>query len=172
MEREELRTKLTTAITNQLNDLASANHCGAGTLVKRINRSEVRVRLASVDRLACEVELVSVTDPKLGSLPVEMLQELADRIASEILYLEERLVVLEVDSMASLVQLRSATPHVESDSKSYFEVHVGKMGVTLRRFSKTPESRRKQVPGTFTRDVLNRLCVDLLHAVIATPTGR
>jgi|GEM_PF-6908359 len=162
MNREELDAQLKPAIEAQLNELANANHCGAGSVVKRIGRAELRARIASVDRLACEVELISITDPRLNSLSTEQLQAIADRLAESLSYLEERLVVLEVDSLASDVQMRSETPRVEAEAKSYFEVHVGKLGITLQRFAKQPSTKRQQVPAALTRSVFTRTCIDLV----------
>lgn len=164
MNRAELHAKLAAAIEAQLTELSNANHCGAGSVVKRIGRAEVRARLASVDRLACECELVSVTEPKLSSLSTAQLQSIADQLAESLSYLEERLVVLEVDKLAEEVQMRSKTPRIEADAKSYFEVQVSKLGVTLQRFQKQPSAKRQQVPATLTRDVFTRMCVDLVAA--------
>ena len=166
MNRDDVHAKLAPAIEAQLNDLAQANHCGAGSIVKGVNRAELRTRLASVDRLACEVELVSVTEPKLSSLATDRLQQIADHLAASLTYLEEQLIVLEVDPLASQVQMRSKTPRVEAEAKSYFELHVGKLGVHLQRYRKEPSIRREQVAATFTRDVLTRLCVDIVSAVV------
>lgn len=164
MNREAISAQLTPAIEAQLNELANANHCGAGSVVKGISRAEVRARIASVDRLACEVELISVSEPKLSSLSTDQLQSIADRLAESLSYLEERLVILEVDSLASDVQMRSEAPRVEAEAKSYFEVHVGKLGITLQRFEKNPASKRQQVPAALTRSIFARTCVDLVAA--------
>ena len=162
MNREELNAQLAPAIEAQLNELSNANHCGAGSVVKRMGRAEMRARIASVDRLACEVELISVTEPKLSSLSTEQLQAIADKLAESLSYLEERLIVLEVDSMAAQVQMRSEAPRVVAEAKSYFEVHVGKLGITLQRFEKQPSVKRQIVPAALTRNIFTRVCVDMV----------
>ena len=165
MHRSDIKNQLGPAIEAQLTELSSANHCGAGSIVKAINRSEVRARIASVDRLACECELITVTDPSLGSQTTESLQALADRLSEQLSYLEEQLIVLEVDRVASQIQLRSKEPRVEANVRSYFEVHVGKLAVTLQRFEKKPGCRRESVPAAMTRDLFMRVCTDLIVAV-------
>ena len=165
MKREEIKQRLELALNEQLNELGDANHCGAGSIVKSVGRSEVRARITSVDRLACECELISVTDPRLGSLETQELRNIADQLSQQLLYLEEQLIVLEIDSVAAEAQLRSENPHVEGVARKYFEVNVGKLGITLQRYEKLPNQRRQAVAATFTRSVFCRVCIDLLTAV-------
>ena len=164
MNREDLRILLEPAIAVQLDEIAESNHCGAGAIVKSVERSELRVRLASVDRLACEVELVSVTNPCFGCMSTDELSSVADELSESMSYLEERLIVLEVDPVLANVQMRSQVAHVEEDVRSYFEVHVGKLGVTLQRFEKQPGNQRQSVPAAMTRGIFLRACTDLLGA--------
>ena len=165
MKREDIRQQLEPALTAQLNELTAANHCGAGSLVNCIGRSEVRATITSVGRLACECELISVTDPQLAAIEPSELQNVANRLSQQLSYLEERLIVLEFDAVAAEVQLRSESPRVDDSIRTYFEVHVGKLGVVLQRFIKEPVKRRKIVPATFTRDVFCRVCVDLIAGI-------
>lgn len=165
MNRDQISEQLRPSLIEQLNELASANHCGAGSVIKAAGRTDVHARLASVDRLACEIELVSVSDPKLSSMSTDTLQSIADRLSEDLSYLEEQLIVLEVDPILSNVQMRSQAPQVTNDTRTYFEVQVGKSGVTLQRFSKEPSTRREQTPAVLTRDVFVRLCIDLVVAV-------
>ncbi|MGI9457392.1 MAG: hypothetical protein ACR2NU_12585, partial [Aeoliella sp.] len=99
MNRDEIRAKIKTALQTQLDEMVGANHCGAGSIVQAVERAELRARFASVDRLACEVELISVTHPRLGSMSVSQLQDIANHLSERLSYLEERLVVLEVDQV-------------------------------------------------------------------------
>lgn len=165
MHRNDINNQLGPAIEAQLAELSNANHCGAGSIVKAVERSELRARIASVDRLACECELLTVTDPRLGSQTTDGLQALADRLSEQLSYLEERLIVLEVDRVASQVQLRSQEPRVTAEVRSYFEVQVGKLAVTLQRFEKEPGRQRQSVPATLTRDLFCRVCTDLIASL-------
>jgi hypothetical protein len=165
MNREHVCEVLEPSIREQLNELAMENHCGAGSVVKSVGRAEIQCRMASVDRLACEVELVSVSHPRMSSLSAEQLQAIADHLAEQLSYLEERLIVLEVDSALSSVQMRSRTPQVSADSRSYFEVQVAKHGVNLQRYCKKSTERRERVAAVLTREVFSRLCIDLVLAV-------
>jgi hypothetical protein len=166
MKREDIREKLLPALTTQLDDLASADLCGAGSIVATIEQSDVRARIASVDRLACEFELISVTNQRLGSLSTEQLHVIADELSKQLSYLEERVIVLEVDHVVPQIRMRSKTPRVEGETRSYFEVQVGKLGLTLQRFSKQPGNHRTVVPAALTRDVFSRVCVDLMATVL------
>ncbi len=165
MNRDELRNILRPAIVSQLDEMTAFNHCGAGSVVKAVGRSELRARMASVDRLACEVELISVTSPRMSSLDSQQLNRLAEELADQLSYLEERLVVLEIDKLVPSVQIRSDTPRVEDDTRSYFEVQVVKSGITLQRFEKSPTTRRTAVPSALTHGVFIRACVDLMACI-------
>lgn len=166
MNREQVCEKIDPSISEQLNELATENHCGAGSVMKTVGRAELHARMASVDRLACEVDLVSVSHPRMSNFGTEQLQEIADQLAKTLSYLEERLIVLEVDSMLSSVQMRSQAPRVTGeDVRSYFEIQVGKHGVQLQRFCKKTSERRERIPAVLSREVFSRLCVDLVVAV-------
>lgn len=162
MNRESIRQQLEPAIHAQLDELVSANHCGAGPLALTAGQTELRIRLTSVDRLACELESLSVTNPGFGRRSTDELNKMADLLADKLSYLEERLIVLEVDDVAADVQMRSESPHVDDSVRSYFEVHVGRSGITLQRFAKQDGQPRQTVPAALTRRILSRACVDLV----------
>lgn len=151
-------------LERQLQDLATSNHAGAGHLSRQWQAAELRARLKSVDRLACEVERVTVSVPDSATATTERLHQLADRLADQLSYLEERLVVLEIDHLASNVQLRSEQPRQDAERRSYFEVHVSRRGIDLSRYQKAPGEERERVPAVLSRDTVCRLCIDLLLA--------
>lgn len=167
MKRERIQHQLAPVIKSRLEELADANHCGAGSLVHVVEGAEIRARIAGGDRLACEVELISVTAHALNSMDVAELQELASRLAQQLSYLEERLVVLEIDRELPQIQMRSETPYVDDDVRSYFEVQVSKQSITLQRFSKGDGAARTRCAAILTREVFSRVCVDLVTLATA-----
>lgn len=164
MNREQIQQLLEPALNQQLDQMVVANHCGAGSIVKNVSQSELRVRLDGVDRLACEVEMVDVSNPRAASMSTEQLTSLANVLSDQLSYLEERLVVLEIDSELADVQLRSQRPQQDAGVRSYFEVHVGQQGISVQRFSKQSGAARTHVAATLTRSVFVRLCVDLMSS--------
>ena len=148
-----------TALTEQLDQLLTSNHCGAGTVSTDFAGCRINARLASVDRLACELELLKVTPAT--SIAPERLKGLADQLAEQLSYLEERLIVLEVDPVAAKAQLRSRQPRLSGDTRSYFEVGVGRESVTLQRFVWRRTSGREAVPVALTRSVFVRASLDV-----------
>lgn len=165
MQRDEILKLLTSSLKEQLDQLLAVNHCGAGSIMGSVGRTEIRARISSVDRLACEAELISCTDPSFNAMPIEEMQKIGDNLAERLSYLEERLIVLETDPCAKQVQLRSEAPRDEARRRTYFEIQIGKSGVTLQRFSKQPEAQRVPIPAAFTRDVFTRVCADLVGAI-------
>ena len=152
------------SLERQLHDLETSNHAGAGHLSHQVQAVQLRARLQSVDRLACELENVTVAVPRFAAYTTEQLRQFADRLADDLSYLEERLVVLEVDRLANHVQLRSGQPRQEAERRSYFEVYVSRQGIDLSRYQKEPGSERERIPAVLSRDTVCRLCVDLLTA--------
>ena len=151
-------------LERQLHKLETSNHAGAGHLSHQSATALLRVRLQAVDRLACEVESISVTDPSLATAQTDQLRQLADRLAEDLSYLEERLIVLEVDQVAHDVQLRSNRPREDDERRSYFEVHVSRQGIELCRYQKQDGSARTRVSAVLSQDILCRLGLDLIMA--------
>ena len=150
-------------LVKQLDDLKNVNHCGAGTVRLRVEDRELRCRIASIDRLACEVDVAQVTW-SFENLDVDALDTLAGNIAERLSYLEESLVVVEKDTQHMEAQLRSNRPNTMiEDKRSYYEIVVGKGGLVLQRFEKTNGEQRQLVPMIASKAILSRLCRDLLE---------
>ena len=167
MNHDDIRKKLTPALAKQLDELVGANHCGAGSIMQSLDRTELRARLASVDRLACESEMIAVSHPRFKTMSVEQMQVIGDELVARLSYLEERLVVLEIDPAAREIQLRSDAPRLEDDERSYFEVQVGESGITLKRFAKQTSAQRIAVSAALTRSIFTRVCIDMVAVASA-----
>jgi len=156
---------LATVLGKHLDDLAQVSDDRAKNVDVNFDIAELHCRFVQVDRLACEVNAIVVTSTKCQQLSVQQLQAIASDLSNQLTYLEERLIVLEVDRETPEVQMRSMSPREEADANCYFEVHVGRQGISLRRFAKKPGKPRQVIPATLTRDVLFRVCSDLIAAV-------
>ncbi len=148
-----------------LDELARVSDDRAKKLDVNFDEAELHCRFNQVDRLACEVNAIVVASPKCQQLTAEQLQTMTSGLSEQLTYLEERLVVLEVDREAPEVQMRSMPSQDDVEVRCYFEVHAGRQGISLRRFRKVPGERRQAIPATFTRDIFFRVCSDLIAAV-------
>ena len=94
----------------------------------------------------------------------ENLRDWADKLASQVTYLMEPLVVLEIDAVAGEVELRSQSPTPRGQLKSYYEVRLTKIGtMTISRIVYDSTTRRRSVtPCQVTREVLERLTDDIV----------
>ena len=158
----ELKTGSREEIESQLKNLSTANHCGAGMLLIQIAKRELRCRIHSTDRLACEVDSIHVATSEFEHWDHDAMDALAGELVSRLSYLEERLTVIEKDRVAKETQLRSNEPLIADHSKSYFELTVGKRGLLLHRYIKKQGCVRQAVPFVLTRATLVRLSQDLL----------
>ncbi len=88
----------------------------------------------------------------------------ADKLASQVTYLMEPLVVLEIDAVGGVVELRSQSPTPRGQLKSYYEVRLDKTGVmTMTRIVYDGATRTRSVtPCQVTREVLERLADDIV----------
>ncbi|GAC1468784.1 MAG: hypothetical protein NVSMB9_11810 [Isosphaeraceae bacterium] len=94
----------------------------------------------------------------------EALRSWADNLSASLTYLMEPLVVIEHDTLAGEVELRSQSPTVRREQCSYYELHLAARGpLRLSRvvFDKVGR-RRGPAPCQLTREVLERLADDLV----------
>lgn len=162
-----LRDNLTKSINNQLDALAKANHCGAGTLRHDLDFGEMRCGIQSTDRLACEMESIYVLSPAFAQLDTAALETIATQLVNQLTYLEERLVVVEKEKAE--MQVRSEKPRLQAANKrSYFELIVGQQGIALHRYEKENAQPRRLAPAVFTRPVFHRLAQDLVQTAAAS----
>lgn len=150
-------------VEQQLLTLATANHCGAGTIrLERGNRA-LQCRIKSVERLACEMEFCRLFSNAFSELRMRQLELLSEEVTERLTYLEERVVLVEKDNLQECVQLRSEEPFVNEDVKAYFEIMVGRQGLSLHRYEKRPATPRTPVSTVLSKSLFQRLCSDLLQ---------
>jgi len=152
-----------TPINDKLDAFATSNYCGAGMLELQQDDCNLRCRVLSTDRLACEIESIQLLSNKLAVLGNDDLEVLAERLTDRISYLEESLTVVEKDVVAVASQLRSTSPLVVEGTKSYFELMVGRNGMLLQRYEKSAGNQRQTIPAVLTRAIIGRLCADLME---------
>lgn len=97
------------------------------------------------------------------------LRRSAERAASRLIYLEEPLLLLELDPAEKLAQLRSDPPQQEDEAITYWELFMWaepQLRVRLARYCWQPGQGREQItyPATFT--TLGRLAQDLALSII------
>jgi hypothetical protein len=156
---------LVSVLGRHLDELGSVHDDRAQNVDVHFDDAELHCQFAQVDRLACEVNAIVVASAKCQQLTAEQLRTMAKGLSEQLTYLEERLVVLEVDREAPEVQMRSMPSRDDVEVRCYFEVHAGRQGISLSRFRKVPGEQRQAIPATFTRDIFFRVCSDLIAAV-------
>ncbi len=99
-----------------------------------------------------------------GERAQNALRAWADKLAAKVTYLMEPLVVLEHDTQAGEVELRSQSPTPRGQLKSYYEVRITKHGVlTMTRIVYDSATQvRSTTPCQLTRESLERLVDDLV----------
>lgn len=120
-----------------------------------LSNSPVGVNLEHLD--------FAVIDPGRPEWTIDELRDWGDRLAKNVTYLMEPLVVIEVDSQGGEVELRSQSPTPRGQLRSYYEVRLNKTGtLRLDRLSFDAQTRKRQAsPFQLTREVLERLADDL-----------
>jgi hypothetical protein len=122
--------------------------------------------LASVDKLACEFQHLTLHTPALADASTERLQKLAADLAGRLTYLLEPIHPIETDAQGCVVQMRSNPPQRGDDGTCYYELLVRRGGeLSLRRWKKLAGGTRTPLSCTVTREVLLRLIGDLAAVV-------
>jgi hypothetical protein len=90
-----------------------------------------------------------------------------DRIAARVTYLMEPLVVLEQDSLAGEVEIRSHAPTTRGDDRAFYTIRIGTGGsLRLARAAFDEATRRRRpVDCMMTREVLERLVDDFIACI-------
>jgi hypothetical protein len=94
----------------------------------------------------------------------ESLRAFGNRLAAQLTYLMEPLVVLEVDPTGGELEIRSRTPTSRCGQRCYYEIRLkqgGELRLTRVAFDEVTRHRRA-IPCHFTREVLERLADDLV----------
>lgn len=97
------------------------------------------------------------------------LRRSAERAASRLTYLEEPLLLLELDPAEKLAQLRSDPPQQEGETLTYWEIFVSakpQPRARLARYRWQPGQGREQITYPATFATLGRLAQDLALSII------
>lgn len=103
-----------------------------------------------------------------GSDPAAYLRRCAERAVQRLTYLEEPLILLELDPAEKLAQLRSDPPHQDGEKLTYWELFIRAtphLHARLARYRWQPDEREQiTYPATFA--TLGRIAQDLALSII------
>lgn len=126
----------------------------------------VAITLEAYDRFSVMLRSLEVAyDNLMPQTQPHHLSEQANRIAQRLTYLEEPLALLELDSETKLAQLRSAPPHQEGETLTYWELLLWTEPhprAKLTRYRWTPGQAERELvvyPATFA--MVGRIAQDL-----------
>lgn len=137
------------------------------------SQGELSAELTEVGRLGCELWAIELIASSSNSVPADLYQRAAEKMAARVRYLIEPLQVHEVDSEQGVAQVRSHPPKRDHDAIRYFEATVARAGtIELRRYEKLPNASRRQIAATVTIEVLHQLATDLLELLNEPSSGR
>ena len=143
----------------------ASNGLADSTIQTDTDCGRLGIKLAEVNKLACDFEWIRYHDDRFATLNESQLRQVGAWLEKRVNYLFEPLAVIELDNVSRTLQMRSASPTRQAGSIVYFELALSpRSGVTMRRLVKTPGSRRQCIPATVTREVLLRLCEDLISS--------
>lgn len=154
-------------LSKKMDELRQAKHAGLIVAELTDGLEKVVLELEEVEKVACSVRGVTLRNPALPKLSDSARQALAERICSRLTYLEHPLVVHEHDRGRKNVELRSAGPEVDDQTRRYFEMTVGPE-ITFRRYEKRPSESRVAVSADLTFRVLERFLDDVRSEVADT----
>jgi hypothetical protein len=144
-------------------NLAEAFAQGRGplwcTLTDSHSQATIQLELQENDRLGCRLREIRIARNRTGT---DLAQE-AERLAKRVTGLLEKLKIHEIDQGLGIAVLRSDTPAVQGDSRSYFELTLSSDRVTLKRWrSSCAISGRTPSDFTITHEALTKLLNDLI----------
>lgn len=99
-----------------------------------------------------------------GEYSLDELTAWADRVARQVTYLMEDLVLIEADATGVEVELRSQKPTARHDQRLYYEARLDRTGclrLSRVRFDESTR-RRSETPFQLTSETLERLTDDLV----------
>jgi hypothetical protein len=119
---------------------------------------QVMVKLSAADCPGCPLEKVELKNAG-GSFSLDPI-----RVEKEVTYLDEPLRIMELKKYHGRAVLRSFPPRAENGTVSFFEMVIDRTeGLSLGRLAYNPNlGTRTPTPVVLTRDILERLLVDLL----------
>ncbi len=152
-------------LVDQLVQSLAQPHSPGSVLEVRAGGERLWLGVEQSEPLAVSFTQLGYESPKLASAKVEQLRSIANDLVQRVTYLLEPLTLVEIDHDSAVVQLRSATPERDAESRAYYEILVKRSGVTLERYRKEPGAMRSAISATVTREVLKRLAADFVASV-------
>ena len=150
-------------LTKRLSDKFQRSPLGqAAEILSFDERLRVKLKLADCDRLGCLLDRLKIEQTEGNQPTCDPVQ-----IEAQVIYLGERLKVIESEGREGRTILRSLPPRVEGEVISYFEIVLERSrDLSLQRYMYAPKlGKRVPVPATLTRDTLERLINDLIGLV-------
>ena len=146
-------------------DLLSSGK-NSGTLHIPATGGEVECSVSEAGPIACHLERMTYRNERMRTATPQQLTQVGNELCRRVNYLVEPLAVIETDSTASSVQLRSAPPQQLESEVRYFEVSLNReRGVEVERISAPRGEDRSSVGAPLTREVLARLAEDCVGSV-------
>ena len=118
--------------------------------------------LVALDSMACRATNVQLLNSRFEKSSMSELRQVAQQLASRLIYLLEPITPIEIDEDQVTVQLRSNPPLRDEDGRQYYELLVSRSGLRLCRYRQAAEKSRENIPADLTREILCRLAEDFL----------
>ena len=143
-------------------DPADVNDAQLRTITLAHQPDQFDAELIALDSMSCRVTSVRLVTSRWEQSPISELRQIAQRLASRLIYLLEPISPIEIDEDQVVVQLRSSPPHHDDDSTHYYELLVSHSGLRLCRYRQAAGIGRQVIPTELTREILGRLADDFL----------
>jgi hypothetical protein len=150
------------------------NSQGAYVFEWRADELTIKGEILQEDSIGFMLQSLMLEKNVEAEVTASYLQQVAQQIEQRVNYLQEPLKLIELDSNANAVQMRSESPEVSEGTISYFEVLL-KSGawfghrnrLTFHRYTSLPERQGERRPIAFpvTKRQLERLLDDLISVV-------
>ena len=124
------------------------------------------VEIVALDSMSCRAKSVRLMTTRFEQSATSELQQVASRLAAQLIYLLEPISLVEVDNDRVAVQLRSKPPFRDEGGTQYYELLVSPTGLSLCRYRGISGEPRQSMAMGFTREILVRLVDDFLCAVV------
>jgi hypothetical protein len=149
-------------VRKQLKQLAQTPHGARREIRIETGNVQLSCHLTALDAIGCAFETLQLRSEKLVSADAKKLKQVGKLLADRLNYLLEPIEPLEFDEQACVLQLRSNPPSQDDEARTYFELAINQNGtIVLSRYEKMGGQQRRNIPANVTREMLERLIVDL-----------
>jgi hypothetical protein len=134
------------------------------------NEPSTAITLEAYDRYSVTMRSLEVTASHLPAKSTTELRRCADEVARRLSYLEEPLILLELDQEDNQAQLRSQSPHQEGEGCTYWEAMLWASPhprLRLARYRWSPDQTEREIiayPTTFA--MMGRIVQDLASSLV------